>query len=151
MNQTSVFQFVFLLLFIIPVIFFLRSLQNILKIISPGNRRMSPSNVWFILIPIFGIVWQFMVVSKIADSIKAECTRLNILVNESRPTYIIGLVYCISYLLLLIPSAKVIGSFAVLVTWILYWIKVNECKNLLLANKDIFLLDAERQIFHTPS
>ncbi len=101
MNQTSVFQFVFLLLFIIPVIFFLRSLQNILKIISPENRRMSPSTVWLILIPVFGVLWQFMVVSKIADSIKAEYTRFNILVNESRPTYTIGLVYCISYLLLL--------------------------------------------------
>ncbi len=145
------FSNLFFYCFIIPVIFFLRSLQNILKIISPENRRMSPSTVWLILIPVFGVVWQFMVVSKIADSIKAEYTRFNILVNESRPTYTIGLVYCISYLLLLIPSAKVIGSFAVLVTWILYWIKVNECKNLLLANKDNFLLDAERQIFHTPS
>ncbi len=103
MNQPSVFQFIFLLLFIIPVIFFLRSLQNTLKIISRENRKMSPSNVWLILIPVFGIAWQFMVVSKIADSIKAECTRLNIPVNESRPTYIIGLVCCISYLLFLFP------------------------------------------------
>jgi len=88
-------------------------------------------------------------VSKIADSIKAECIRLNILIETNRPTYTIGLIYCISCVLFLIPLLKLIGSFAVILTMILYWIKVNEYKKLLIANKDNYLLDAEKEIFHT--
>jgi len=150
MDQVVLVTIIFLLLFIIPVIFFLITLQNTLKTISYENRRMPPANVWLIFIPLFGIVWQFIVVSKIADSIKEECVKLNIPIKENRPTFYIGLIYCISSILFLIPVLKTIGSIAVLITWIIYWIKVNEYKKLLLANKDNYLLDAEMQIFHTP-
>ncbi len=145
------YQLLFLLIFYIPLIFFILTLQNILKIISPENRKISPTNVWLILIPAFGIFWQFVIVSRIADSIKNECIKLNIPVEENRPAYNIGLAYCISYILFLIPLTKILGAFTVIITWILYWIKINNYKKLLLANKDNYMLDAERQIFHTPS
>ncbi len=145
------YQLLFLLLFYLPLVFFLFTLQNTLKIISSENRKMPPANVWLIIIPLFGILWQFIVVSRIADSIKNECVKLNIPVEENRPTYNLGLAYCISYILFLIPAIKIIGAFAVITTWILYWVKVNNYKKLLIANKDNYMLDAERQIFHTPS
>jgi len=149
MDQRSLLVIIFLLIFIIPLIFFLLTLQNTLKTISSENRKMPPGNVWLILIPFLGIVWQFIVVSRIADSIKDECAKLNIPVNENRPTYIIGLIYCVSSLLFLIPAIKTIGAFAGLILWILYWINVNKYKKLIEANKDNYLLDAEREIFHT--
>ena|SRR5688572_20806024 len=148
MDQLSL-QIIFLLLFIIPLIFFLLTLKNTLKVISPENRKMPPSNVWLMIIPLFGIVWQFIVVTRIADSIRDECVKLNIPIKENRPTYNIGLAYCISSILFLIPLIKIFGAFAALVTWILYWVKVNEYKKLIIANKDNFLLDAEKQVFHS--
>lgn len=149
MNSQPLVQIIFLLVFIIPVVFFLVTLQNTLKIISPENRKMSPRDIWFILVPFLGMVWQFIVVRRIADSIMEECIKLNIDVKEKMPTYIIGLIYCISSVILLIPFTKTIGAFAALVTWIMYWIKVNQYKKLLIANKDNYMLDAEREIFHT--
>ena len=149
MDSRNLLPFIFLLIYLIPYILFILTLQNTLKVILPENRRMSPGNVWLIIIPLFGFIWQFIVVSKIADSIKAECIRLNILIETNRPTYTIGLIYCISCVLFLIPLLKLIGSFAVILTMILYWIKVNEYKKLLIANKDNYLLDAEKEIFHT--
>ena len=112
---------------------------------------MSPRDIWFILVPFLGMVWQFIVVRRIADSIREECIKLNIDVKEKMPTYIIGLIYCISSVILLIPFTKTIGAFATLVTWIMYWIKVNQYKKLLITNKDNYMLDAEREIFHTSS
>ena len=149
MDQRTLLQIIFLLVFIIPLIFFLLTLQNTLKVISFENRKMTPGNVWLIVIPFWGIVWQFVVVNRIADSIKEECIKLNIPVNENRPTYIIGLIYCISSILFLIPTIKTIGAFAGLILWILYWISVNKYKKLIEANKENYLLDAEREIFHT--
>lgn len=82
-------------------------------------------------------------VDKIAQSITAECARLNIPVTDPKPTYNIGLAWNICNLVTFIPF---IGSLAALVTFILYWVKVSEYKNLIIANKDNFLLDAEKNI-----
>ena len=136
-------------IFLIPFILYLVTLQNTLKAISPENRRMAPANVWLLFIPIFNYVWQFFTVSYIADSIAAECIRLNIPVSEKRPTFGIGTAKNILSLVgLVIP---VIGPLATLVCWRIYWVKVNQYKNLIIANKDNFLLDAEKQIFNTSS
>jgi Na+/phosphate symporter len=97
------------------------------------------------LIPLFNIIWQFIMVSRIADSIAEECVRLNIPVKEKKPTYNSGLTWNICNFLTIIPF---IGGLAALITFILYWVKVNEYKNLIIANKDNFLLDAERNIFY---
>ncbi len=139
------FQFFFLLLFLVPLIFFLITLQKTMNIISEENRKINPSHVWFMLIPIFNIVWQFIMVSRIAESIGEECIRLNIPGKDAKPTYSIGLAWNICNFLTLIP---IIGALAALISWIAYWVKVNEYKNLMLANKDNFLLDAERNIFY---
>jgi hypothetical protein len=149
MTSTALFALEFLLVFLIPVIFFLITLQNTLRIISPENRKMPPGNVWLVLIPVFGFIWQFIIVSRLSDSIHDECVRLNVDPNEERPTYSIGLVYCISSAASLIPIIKMIGALVALVSWIMYWIKVNQYRKLLIANKDNYLLDAEREIFHT--
>ncbi len=139
------FQFFFLLLFIIPVIFFLITLQKTMNVIAIESRKMSPSSVWLMLIPFFNIVWQFIMVSRIAESIKAECSRLNIPVKENKPTYSSGLTWNICNFITIIP---IVGALAALITWILYWVKVNEYKKLIIANEDNFLLDAERNIFY---
>ncbi len=107
---------------------------------------MPAGYVWLMFVPIFNIVWQFIMVGRIADSIRVECIRLNIPAREERPTYNIGLAFCICSLAGFIP---VLGPLAVLIIWIMYWVKVNEFKKLIIANKDNFLLDAERQVFHS--
>jgi hypothetical protein len=136
---------VFFVIAIIPVVFFLLTLQNTLKAISGENRRMPPANVWLLFIPIFNIVWQFIVVDKIAQSIGAECARLNIPVSQSKPTYGIGLAWNICNCVSIIP---IIGGLAALVTFIIYWVKVAEYKRLIEANQNNFTLDAERNIFN---
>jgi hypothetical protein len=136
---------IFLLIAVVPLIFFLLNQQNTLQIISEENRKMSPFNVWLMLIPFFNIVWQFIMVDRIADSISAECSRLNIPVKENRPTYGIGLAWNICNCVTFIP---IMGGLAALVTLILYWVKVSEFKNLIKANQNDFMLDAERNIFH---
>jgi len=139
------FQFLFLALFLIPGIFFLLTLQNTLKSISEENRMMPPSNVWLMFIPLFNLVWQFIMVDKIAQSIGAECARLNIPVKDPKPTYNIGLAWNICNFLSIIP---IIGGLAALIIFILYWVKVSEFKKLILANQNNYMLDAERNLFH---
>src|ERR1700744_6454406 len=99
-------QILLLLAFVIPYCLFLLTQQNTLKALGQ-YRLMEPGMVWLQLIPVIGVIWQFTVVARIADSFKSQ----NSLVNDEhsilgltdgavenmgqRPTYNIGLAYCI--------------------------------------------------------
>lgn len=139
-----------LLVVLVPAIFYLLTLQKTLGVISPESRMMQPAQVWLLLIPLFNIVWQFIVVNRVADSIKNECIRLNIPTQEARPTYSIGISMCVLYICGIVPLVGSFASIAGIVCWILYWVKVNNYKNIIITNRDNFLLDAEREAMQTP-
>jgi hypothetical protein len=113
----------------IPVIFYLLTLQNALKAVSPANQKMPPGQVWLILIPLFGLVWSFIVVNRIADSLKAEFAARNIQVAEDRPGYSIGLTYCILFCCGIVPLLGILASIGGFVCWIIYWVKISEYKH----------------------
>ena len=134
-----------LLSFFIPVIFFLITQQRILQAIRPGNRLMRPGNVWLQLIPFFNFIWQFVVVSNIAGSIKKEFETWE---NDSitglpsadivselgkRPTYAIGILSCSIWTLYCLmaqgrafipPLFSFVVSLAAITCWIIYWVKL---------------------------
>ena len=153
-------QLILFLCFFIPAIFFLLTQSNTLKRVSSENRRLHPGLVWLQLIPIFNFVWIFIVVRRIADSLAKEYAGwesdsiLGIADEEelkkigTRPTYGIGLTYCI--LCACLPVSLIlfnlIGStdttpensvftmtigltafsliLAALVCWIVYWVQL---------------------------
>ena len=133
--------------FLVAYIFFLVAQQNTLRSIKPHNRKMPPEQVWLQLIPVFNFVWQFIVVNRIADSIRAEIddristsflgTPEPVFLNDKirRPTYGIGLATCILSIGGFIPffdSLSVFGSYiplAFLVCWIVYWTQIAQYKN----------------------
>ncbi|HXO75956.1 MAG TPA: hypothetical protein VN824_11985, partial [Puia sp.] len=113
-----------------------------------------PGLVWLQLIPIFNLYWMFVVVARIADSIYKENMSL---MDDSilgvpdpdaagslgkRPTYRIGMAYCVQYVLLyfvLIIFFNLFGgggdardfaiislilSLSVITCWIIYWVKL---------------------------
>src|SRR6186713_2300402 len=108
-------------LFLIPMIFFLIAQQNTLRAVSTHNRKMQPGEVWLQLIPLFGMVWKFIVVNRISQSIRAEINDRNsnsflgeanpVFANDMvpLPTYSIGIAYCILGLCGFIP---VLGWFS---------------------------------------
>ncbi len=116
-------------LMLIPLIFYLLSLQNTLNEIRIENRKMQPGQVWLSLIPIFGIVWQYIIVNRIADSLKLEFTSRDIKIDEERPGIGIGLAYCILFSCNIIPYLGIVTALAGLICWIIYWTKINDYKN----------------------
>lgn len=148
MGSSFFFQLFFLALLLVPGVLFLITLQNTLNIISPENRKMQPANVWLMFIPFFNLVWQFILIDKIAQSIGAEHIRLNIPLKDPKPTYSIGLAWCICNCFFIIP---LIGGLAALIMFVIYWVKINALKNLMIANQNNFLLDAEKNIFYEDS
>ncbi|MGN6439669.1 MAG: hypothetical protein ACTHMM_24290 [Agriterribacter sp.] len=126
-------------------IFFLLTLQRTLEAIDISSRTMNPGTVWLTLIPIFSLIWQFIMVTRISESIKNECNRLHIPLSEPKPAYSAGITMAVLSLAALIPEIGTFISLLSIVAMIIYWRKVNTYKNLILANRDNFLLDAERE------
>lgn len=109
-----------LVIFIIPAIFFLLSLQKCLKRISGQNREMSPGLVWLNLIPIFSLGWMIYTVLKISKSVKNEGKSRNT-TELGDGAYGVGLAMCICYIISVIIGF--IGIVA-LILWIIYWVKI---------------------------
>jgi hypothetical protein len=113
---------------LIPKIFYLITLQSTLRAISEENRKMPPNNVWLQLIRLFGIVWHFIIVKNMADSISEEANLKNIKIDEQKPAYNIGLAMCILDCFFIIPYLNFLTGVASLICFILYWIKINSYK-----------------------
>lgn len=115
---------VVLVIVLIPYIFYLLTLSRTLKQVAPHNQRMTPGEVWLVLIPLFGLVWHFFVVGRIADSLAAEFRQRGILIDEERPGYKAGLWMLILPLIGFIPFIGFLASLAGLVFWIIYWVQI---------------------------
>ena len=116
---------------ILPLIFYILTLQGTLQEVKPENRKMEPGMVWLTIIPLFGIIWQFIVVGNIADSLKAEFAQRNINVGEDRPGYSIGLTFCILLCCTIIPFLGILSGIAGFVCWIIYWVKIANFRSTL--------------------
>ena len=123
--------FVVLLLLILPRILYLVTLQKTLEKISPENRAIPPSNVWLELIPLFNLVWQFLNVINISDSLKKEFESKGIKTDEPRPAYSIGIAFCVLSCCSIIPFLGFLAAIAGLICWIIFWVKVSNYKNML--------------------
>jgi hypothetical protein len=121
------FLFLYLLMLLLAIgviimwIFYLITLSQCLKQCAPHNQRMAPGEVWMVLIPLFGIVWHFIMIGRIADSLAAEFRTRGVQPAEDRPGYNTGLT---ALILLLVPFAGIVG----LVFLGIYWKKMSEYK-----------------------
>ena len=134
---------VFVLL-LLPFIFFLIAQQNTLKNIQLQHRKMNPGEVWLQLIPIFGLVWQFIVVTRISESIRRELSTNTFSFENNaayddfdspKPTYSMGIAYCVLFCCSIIPLIGAIIALAGLVCWIIYWVQLSEMKNKLVQKR----------------
>lgn len=147
-------QFIFLLIFLTIIItlavFYLRSVQKLLNAISAEFRYMPASQVGLMLIPLFNIVFHFVMVFRIADSVRDQILKLGVPTGSSKPGLIMGISTMALYLAgvvlntlgweLTIDFLCTIGS---LICWIIYWVQIERYRKLITTNQHHFLIDAE--------
>jgi len=104
---------------LVPFIFYCLTLQKALNRCSPECRAMSPGMVWLLFIPLFHLVWQFIVVSNMAKSLAAEFRKRGI-AEDPQPGQTLGLVMCIG---------NIICGPVGLICWIIYWVKIADYSN----------------------
>jgi hypothetical protein len=122
---------------LIALILYLLKLQETLKKCAPASRTMKPGKVWLVLIPLFGLVWHFIVVINIAKSLGNEFARLGIACSEPTPGRAIGLASSVCNCCIFVPLLGGLAGAAGFVLWIVYWIRVANFSRALDANQPI--------------
>ena len=115
-----------LLALLVPTIIFLAALQKALQRCAPESRTMPPGQVWLILIPLFNLVWLFIVVLRISSSLRNEFTRRQLPLAEAEPGKSLGLAMCILAVTSVIPLLGIVTGIACFVCWIMYWVKITD-------------------------
>lgn len=112
------------------MVFYYKNLQDTLKEVAVHNQQIPPGNVWLMFIPLFNIVYGFILYPKISDSIRLEFEER----GHSQPgDYArgIGITMPILSVCGIIPVLGYLAGVANLVLWIVYWVKMSEFKNTL--------------------
>jgi hypothetical protein len=109
---------------LLPAIFYLLTLQKALNRCAPENRAMNPGMMWLMFIPLFNLVWHFLIVLNIAKSLGAEFRKRG-MAEEPEPGKTLGLAMCILACCGIIPILGMLCSLGGLVCWIMYWVKIS--------------------------
>ena len=113
------------LIALVPMVFYLLTLQKALSRCAPERRTLLPGQVWLLLIPFFNLVWNFFVVSRVASTLANEF-RARKLPVESEPGKAIGLAYSILFASCVVPILGFVAVVAGVVCWVIYWVKIAE-------------------------
>lgn len=115
--------FVMRVLPLIPLIFYLITLHKALERCSPANRALSPYLVWLMVIPLFNVLWHFVVVMSLSKSLRREFEHRGM--NESTaPGRDVGLAMGILFIAGLIPYLYFLLIISLL-CWIVYWHQIS--------------------------
>jgi hypothetical protein len=110
---------------VVAVVFYLISLQKALGACSLQTRTLAPGLVWLLLIPLFNLIWHFIVVFAIAKSLHGEFVARNI-DQDPAPGRNLGLALSILFVMASVPHPYFRAPFGILalICWIIYWVKV---------------------------
>jgi hypothetical protein len=119
----------FLLVGLVIAVFFLLTLQKALGRCRPRNRTMEPGMVWLNLLPLFNIVWQFITVSRIGESLENEFRDRGWHRRAENYGRSVGIASCVLGLLGWIPFLGGFLALAGLVCRIIYWVQIAGYSN----------------------
>lgn len=107
---------------------FLSCCQTALERCSVQARTTSPGRVWLMLIPVFNIVYQFILVNHLARSLGNEFARRGITDENPAPGQALGMAACGLGVaaILPIPVLAQLLMIASLICRIVYWVKLAE-------------------------
>jgi hypothetical protein len=108
------------LISIIVVLLFYQSLSRCLGQCAARNRTMKPWQVWLNLIPLFGVIWMFITILRISESLKNEFRARRLRSKDPEFAKMTGILFMV--------SSFICGPIS-LIFWIMYWVKIVGFKN----------------------
>lgn len=124
-----VFFYLILLGGIITVaVLYLKNLQDTLKQCDVKNQQVPPGNVWLMFIPLFNLVYPFILYPKISESLRLEFESRGY-PQQGDYGRSLGITLPILGVCGIIPILGVFAGIGNLVVFIIFWVKMAELKN----------------------
>lgn len=127
------FFFAVAAVFLVVGVFYILTLRRALLLCAPQNRAANPDSAWLLLIPLFNLIWQFILYPRISASLEREFRQRGLPI-ERDPARSLGLTLAILHACSLIPLVNLFTGIAALVCFILYWTKISGYARQLEAN-----------------
>jgi len=116
----------FYVLFLLPFLFYLRTLHRCQQIAKKRNRSLSKSLLLLNLIPLFNFFWAFFTVIQTSNTITDEYDDLKIKKRTSGGRTV-GILYATLALMCCIPYVGIFALLPCILFWILHWNEVSTC------------------------
>jgi hypothetical protein len=137
LQALGLFVIVFLLIGLGIAVLYILTLRKALTQCAPHNRTTSPDSPWLLLIPLFNLVWGFILYPHISESLEREFRQRNLPI-EPQPARTLGLTLAILHACGIVPFVNIVAGIAGLVCFILYWIKISGYANQLAAAPAVY-------------
>jgi hypothetical protein len=98
--------------------------------VKPSNRMTEPGNVWLMFIPLFSLVYAFILYPRICDSIRNEYKARGMRADGDFGRNI-GIAMPILSLCGWIPVLGGLAGLTNIVLWIIFWSKISGYRNIL--------------------
>ena len=112
-------------------VLYILTLRRALLLCAPQNRAASPDSAWLLLIPLFNLVWQFVLYPRISLSLEREFRQRGLPI-ERDPARSLGLAVAILHVCSFV--LRFLAGFAFLVCFVLCWSKISGYARQLEAN-----------------
>jgi hypothetical protein len=113
----------FLCVFAVAIVY-IAFLGGVLKKCSPSSRTMQPGMVWLLLVPLFNLVWSFLVVNALAASLGSEFRLRNLTTDDREPGKSTGIAMAVCGACSIVPFLNFLAVPAHFILWIVYWVKI---------------------------
>jgi len=125
------FFFLIFLVFLGIGIAYILTLQRAISRCAPQNRATSPESPWLLLIPLFNVIWPFILYPRISETLEREFRARNLPI-EPQPAKSLGLAVAVLHLCWFIPVVHIFTGIAGLICLIFYWSKISDYSTRLL-------------------
>lgn len=123
---THFLPFLFLIFLVILGIgiAYILTLQRAISRCAPQNRATSPESAWLLLIPLFNMIWPFILYPRISETLEREFRARNLPI-EPQPAKNLGLAVAVLHVCWFIPVVHVFTAIAGFICLIFYWVKIS--------------------------
>lgn len=114
--------------FLTLFIFFFKNINDLMNEVAPHNQQVPPGNIWLMFIPLFNLVYGFIIYPKVCDSVRLEFEERG---HADGGDYSRGLGVTLPILRVcgIIPILNYLSGIGWLIVWIIFWVKTAEYKN----------------------
>jgi len=129
-SDEIIFLAAYFIFFFLLDIFYVLTIRSMFLKITPENRALKPNYTFFLLIPFFGIFWDFVLVVTASKSLRKEFDSREI-ARDGDFGFMLGIVMCVLFVIMEFSTGSIFTVIPACIVWIFYWARILRYRKML--------------------